>query len=75
MSSKLNTCYENNTKTTELASQNLYNGYQVVKVEDKGMASPTTELKGKFIIIVTNTMGQQALPPTTDDSYVFLYLP
>ena len=74
-SKNLNTCYSNNTVDAETAERNLYNGYQVVKVEDKGMASPTTELEGKFIIIVTNTMGQQALPPTTDDSYVFLYLP
>lgn len=75
MSTKLNTCYANNTATAELAKENLYNGYQVVKVVDNGKADPKTELNGKFIIIVTNAMGQQSLPPTTADSYVFLYLP
>lgn len=75
MSSKLNTCYTNNTATTELAKENLYNGYQVVKVTDNGKADPNTELNGKFIIIVTNAMGQQSLPPTTANSYVLLYLP
>ncbi|WP_290725050.1 hypothetical protein [Fibrobacter sp. UBA2449] len=74
MSSKLNTCYTNNTATEELAKENLYNGYQVVKVTDNGKSDPNTELKGKFIIIVTNAMGQQSLPPTTADSYVFLYM-
>ena len=75
MSTKLNTCYANNTATAELAKENLYNGYQVVKVVDNGKSDPKTELNGKFIIIVTNAIGQQSLPPTTADSYVFLYLP
>lgn len=75
MSSKLNTCYENNTANEQRAKDSLYNGYQVVMVTDNGKADPNTPLKGKFIIIVTNTMGQQSLPPTTEDSYVFLYLP
>lgn len=74
LSSKLNTCYSNNTSSAQRAQDSLYNGYQVVKVTDNGMANPRTELNGKFIIIVTNTMGQQALPPTTADSYVFLYM-
>lgn len=74
MSSKLNTCYTNNTATPELAKENLYNGYQVVKVTDNGKADPNTELNGKFIIIVTNAMGQQSLPPTTANTYVLLYM-
>ncbi|WP_298770282.1 hypothetical protein, partial [uncultured Fibrobacter sp.] len=75
LSSKLNTCYTNNTKTDAIAKENLYNGYQVVKVTHTGKADPTTALNGKFIIIVTNKLGQQSLPPTTEGSYVFLYLP
>jgi len=75
MSDSLNLCYRENTKTPELAQENLYNGYQVVKVRDPGqIKNPKTPLKGKFIIIVENTMGQQNLPPTTPDSYVLLYL-
>ena len=74
MSSKLNTCYTNNTATPELAKENLYNGYQVVKVTDNGKSDPNTELNGKFIIIVTNAMGQQSLPPTTANTYVLLYM-
>ena len=74
MSSKLNACYAANN-TADKAKDSLYNGYQVVKVTDNGKADPNTELNGKFIIIVTNTMGQQSLPPTTEGSYVFLYLP
>lgn len=75
MSELLNQCYRDNSSNPQKAKQNLYNGYQVVKVADPGqIRDPKTPLKGKFIIIVTNQMGQQKLPPTTSDSYVFLYL-
>lgn len=75
MSELLNQCYRDNSSNPQKAKQNLYNGYQVVKVADPGqIRDPKTPLKGKFIIIVTNKMGQQKLPPTTSDSYVFLYL-
>lgn len=70
MTTKLNSCYEKNKGTS-----NLYHGYQVVKVTSSQMASPKDPpLHGKFIIIVTNKIGQQALPPTDQGSYVFLYL-
>ena len=74
MSDRLNRCYRDNTSNPQRAKDSLYNGYQVVKVKKNWKADPKTPLKGKFIIIVTEPMGQQALPPTTTDSYVFLYL-
>ena len=75
MSERLNRCYRDNSSNPELAKKNLYNGYQVVKVKDPGQKKdPKVPLKGKFIIIMTDQMGQQSLPPTTSDSYVMLYL-
>ena len=75
MPDKLNECYRENLQNgAKRAMDSLYNGYQVVKVKSKGLANPKTPLKGKFIIIMTDPMGQQNLPPTTSDSYVFLYL-
>lgn len=74
LSKKLNACYQANSTDSEKYKTNLYNGYQVVTVEHKSKSDPTTPLKGKFIIIVTNAMGQQSLPPTTADSYAFVYL-
>ena len=74
MSDRLNRCYRDNTSSAQRAKDSLYNGYQVVKVKRNWMSNPNTPLKGKFIIIVTEPMGQQNLPPTTSDSYVFLYL-
>lgn len=74
MSDRLNRCYRENTSSAQRAKDSLYNGYQVVKVKRNWMSNPNTPLKGKFIIIVTEPMGQQNLPPTTSDSYVFLYL-
>ena len=75
MADRLNACYRKNSSDPELAKTNLYNGYQVVKVgEPGGKRDPKTPLKGKFIIIVTDALGQQSLPPTTSDSYVLLYL-
>jgi len=74
MPERLNRCYRDNTSNSQRAKDSLYNGYQVVKVKNSWKADPITPLKGKFIIIVTEKMGQQSLPPTTSDSYVFLYL-
>ncbi len=74
MPDRLNRCYRDNTSNPQRAKDSLYNGYQVVKVRKNWKADPNTPLKGKFIIIVTEPMGQQSLPPTTSDSYVFLYL-
>lgn len=75
-SANLNACYEFNTVThPENAKVNLYNGYQVVSVTDDGkLHSSKTPLVGKFIIIVTNQMQQQNLPPTAPGSFVFLLL-
>lgn len=75
MSSYLNDCYKANSSDPTKYKNNLYNGYQVVEIEDLGqIKNPTTPLKGKFIIVVKNALSQQNLPPTTADSYVFLYL-
>ena len=74
MSDRLNRCYRDNTSNPQRAKDSLYNGYQVVKVGKNYKADPKTPLKGKFIIIVTEELGQQSLPPTTSDSYVFLFL-
>ena len=74
MSERMNRCYRDNTSNPQRAKDSLYNGYQVVKVKNSWKADPKTPLKGKFIIIVTDALGQQGLPPTTSDSYVFLYL-
>lgn len=75
-SAALNDCYTYNTVThPEYAKVNLYNGYQVVSVTDDGkLHSSKTPLVGKFIIIVTNQMQQQNLPPTAPGSFVFLLL-
>lgn len=73
-SKNLNTCYSNNTVDAETAERNLYNGYQVVKVSYSEKKDPKVPLKGKFIIIVTNPLGQIGLPPTTEDSYAMVYL-
>lgn len=76
LSKKLNACYDEITKDSDKkrAEENLYNGYLVVKVRSEQLQNPSEALKGKFIIIVTNEIGQQNLPPTTSDSYVLLYL-
>lgn len=76
LSKKLNVCYDEITKDSDKkrAEENLYNGYLVVKVRSEQLQNPSEALKGKFIIIVTNEIGQQNLPPTTSDSYVLLYL-
>lgn len=75
MSSYLNECYKANSSDPTKYKNNLYNGYQVVEILDPGqIKNPETPLKGKFIIVVNNALSQQNLPPTTADSYVFLYL-
>ena len=76
LSRKMNACYDEITKDSDKnrAKENLYNGYLVVKVSSNNLSTPSEALKGKFIIIVTNEIGQQNLPPTTSDSYVFLFL-
>ena len=75
MSEKLNSCYKRNSSDPTLYKNNLYNGYQVVKIVNRGeIKDPKTPLKGKFIIVVSDALGQQKLPPTTADSYVLLYL-
>ncbi len=76
-SKNLNDCYEYNdpVEHPDRAKENLYNGYQVVRVTDDGKAHDSkTPLVGKFIIIVSNKMAQQKLPPTAPGSFVFLLL-
>lgn len=74
LSKNLNACYEELSGDADKAKENLYNGYLVVKVSYSSKQDPKEPLKGKFIIIVDNQMGQNSLPPTTEDSYVFLLL-
>jgi len=74
LSNTLNRCYSNNSSDPTKAAENLYNGYQVVSISGGQKSDPTTPLRGKFIIIVSDQLGQQSLPPTTADSYVLLYL-
>lgn len=74
LSKNLNACYQTTINDATKKNTDLYNGYLVVKVRDGSKSDPTTPLKGKFIIIVENAMGQQSLPPTTADSYAFVYL-
>ena len=75
MSRYLNECYKENSSDPTKYKNNLYNGYQVVEIKHRPeLKNPTTPLKGKFIIVVDDDLGQQNLPPTTADSYVLLYL-
>ncbi len=75
MSRYLNECYKENSSDPTKYKNNLYNGYQVVEINHRPeLKNPTTPLKGKFIIVVDDDLGQQNLPPTTADSYVLLYL-
>lgn len=75
MSRYLNECYKENSSDPTKYKNNLYNGYQVVEIKHRPeLKNPTTPLKGKFIIVMDDDLGQQNLPPTTADSYVLLYL-
>lgn len=74
LSKNLNACYKELAEDPEKAKENLYNGYLVVKVKYIGKQDPREPLDGKFVIIVEDAMGQNSLPPTTEDSYVFLLL-
>ncbi len=73
---KLNSCYSENISDSTKKGQNLYNGYLVVKVRTGSKTDPTTELNGKFIIILDNDPQEMfSLPPTKEsNSYVFLYM-
>lgn len=64
---KLNNCYDSESSVK-------FNDYLVVSVSASSMKNPTGTLDGKFVIIFENNPGQNAFPPTTEDSYVFLYL-
>ncbi|MBR6124936.1 pilus assembly PilX N-terminal domain-containing protein [Candidatus Saccharibacteria bacterium] len=75
--SNMNTCYEQSKNDTS----KVYNGFLVVKVRSTEKIDHNSELKGKFIIIITNKPEnhEMNLPPTGkrstgEDSYVFLYL-
>ena len=73
---KLNDCYSVNSTGTN--TSNLYEGYQVVSLNDGGTLGADDKgddaLEGKFIIIVNNSMGNQNLPAMSKTSEVFLYL-
>lgn len=72
----LNKCYKRNVDTLK-AADNLFNGYQVVKVSGNGgeTCNGWGTLDGKFIIIAEDQIKcQNGLMPTTTNSKVFLYL-
>ena len=71
VSKKMNSCY---ASLKAANSSDLFNGYLVVSVRSSGLKNPSDALNGKFIIIFEDDVGQQNFPPTTADSYVFLYL-
>lgn len=71
----LNTCWYDQYHNDDSLGVNLYNGYLVVEVaydQTKDLSSQT--LRGKFIIIYTNALGQFTLPATASDASVMLYL-
>lgn len=71
---KLNECYNTTSNNSALAETNLYNGYLVVKVSGgTNSTNPTGTLTGKFIIIAEDALYTK-LPPTGDNTFVFLYL-
>lgn len=71
---KLNECYNTTSNNASLAETNLYNGYLVVKVTGgTNSTNPTGTLTGKFIIIAEDALYTK-LPPTGDNTFVFLYL-
>ena len=66
----LNMCYTN-AKT----QNKLYNDeYLIIEWRYQEHKDVTEKLEGKFVFYVTNTLGNTALPPTKEGSYVFLYL-
>ncbi len=68
----LNDCYKKNIKDDK--QENLYNGYLVVNVHGgTSSTNPSGTLDGKFIIIAEDPIYAR-LPPTTNNTYVFLYL-
>src|SRR5574344_222426 len=77
--SVLNSCYE---KLSDANSENLYNGFLVVKMNYDQLKAVSGTLDGKFILALygasyapTNAPGQFSIPPTTSSSVVMLYLP
>ena len=71
---KLNACYNENNNDATKRETNLYNGYLVVKVSGgTNSTNPTGTLNGKFIIISQDALYTK-LPPTGNNSFVFLYL-
>lgn len=71
---KLNACYNENNNDATKRETNLYNGYLVVKVSGgTNSTNPTGTLNGKFIIIAQDALYTK-LPPTGNNSFVFLYL-
>lgn len=68
--SKLNMCYVNAKNENK-----LYNDeYLIIEWNNQEQKDITTKLIGKFVFYVPEAIGQTYLPPTSDGSYVFLYL-
>ncbi len=73
LSKNMNECYAD-LRGDETKAEALYNDYLVVKVTSNGLQNPNDALNGKFVIIVENKIGQQNIPPTTANSFAFVYL-
>lgn len=74
----MNKCYKDISNDAARAKKELYNGYLVVSLTPDfnlmNGVGVSDSLNGKFIIIYDTKLGQAALPPTTKNSSVFLYL-
>lgn len=71
MVNSLNDCYsylDNNQPEA------LYNGFLVVRLTSNNSSDFSALLKGKFVFILENDLGQQKIPGMTGDSYVLMYL-
>jgi hypothetical protein len=71
MVNSLNDCYKDlHDNQPDL----LYNDFLVVKLTSSGLSGFSALLKGKFVFILENDLGQQKIPGMTADSYVLMYL-
>lgn len=72
--STLNDCYEQLFDDENKRKDSLYNDFLVVKVSGgTNSTNPSGKLKGKFIVIMTDSVYTSFMD-TEDDSYVFYYM-
>lgn len=73
--SALNNCYASLAANADSSALRLYNGYLVMSMDNNALFNnPSGTLDGKFIFVFTSEIYQTKVPPTTNDSYVMLYL-